>query len=168
MNREKISAIFAWSIDTLIVIFASIISLGVLYGAYLWVILYLQDPDRPYIGGSLFTMAQVVTIFGGFSFAAAFSERVNADARNMLRYVGALHLISALGFVLLGMLFPLATVDAIWSHSGRYVLVLKGIILLSFCMALGGFAFGTFLWVGRIHRIASYEGASGQERDAPN
>ena len=88
MNREKISAIFAWSIDTLIVIFASIISLGVLYGAYLWVILYLQDPDRPYIGGSLFTMAQVVTIFGGFSFAAAFSERVNADARNMLRYVG--------------------------------------------------------------------------------
>ena len=166
MNREKISAIFAWSIDTLMVIIASISSLGVLYGACLWVILYLQDPDRPYIGGSLFTMAQVVTIFGGFSFAAAFSERVNADARNMLRYVGALHLISALGFVLLGMLFPLATVNAVWSHSGGYVL--QGIFLIAFCMALGGFAFGTFLWVGRIHRIASYEGASGQERDAPN
>ena len=166
MKREKISAVFAWSVDTFMVIIASVSSLGVLYGASLWVILYLQDPNRPYIGGSLFTMAQVVTIFGGFSFAAAFSERVNADARYVLRYVGSLHLISALGFVLLGVLFPLVTVDAVWSHSAGYVL--QGIFLLSFCMALGGFAIGTFLWVSHIHRIASYQGASGPDGNAPD
>ncbi len=163
MNRQKISTIIASSIDTFMLIIAGVCFLSVLYGAFLWIVLYLQDPNRPYIGGSLFTIAQVVTIFGGFSFAATFSERVNCDTRHLLRYVGALHLISALGFVLLGLLFPLVTVDAIWSHSAGYVL--QGIVALAFCMASGGFAIGTFLWVGRIHKIADSQSACCTETD---
>ena len=92
MNAQWILAKIKASLNTLMPIVAGIISVSVLYGATLWLILYLKDPNQPYIGGSLFTMAQVVTIFGGFSIAAAFSERVGMSVRSVLRYVGGLHL----------------------------------------------------------------------------
>ena len=145
MKTRKLLATF---IDILMSLLAGVVSLGIFYGTILWIALYIQDPNQPYIDISLFNMAAVVTIFGSF---ATFSDRVNSDIRNISRCVGALHLISAIGFILLGLMLSLTPYDAIWASRAGYFL--QGIVFLAFGMAILGFTIGTFLWVGRVHRL---------------
>ena len=120
------------------------------YAVGFWLIPYLVDPDHPYVGGSLFTLAQVVAIFGAFGVAAGFSNYVEFRLRNTLRAAGALHIMSALGFTLLGMMLPVSTSEAMWTDHGDVLTVLNFVAL---AMAIMGFWFGTTLWVSRFHRL---------------
>ena len=115
-----------------------------------WLIPYLVDPDHPYVGGSLFTLAQVMAIFGAFGVAAGFSNYVEFRLRSTLRAAGALHIVSALGFTLLGMMLPVSTSGAMWRDHGDVLTVLNFVAL---AMAIMGFWFGTTLWVSRFHRL---------------
>lgn len=120
------------------------------YAVGFWLIPYLVNPDHPYVGGSLFTLAQVMAIFGAFGVAAGFSNYVECRLRSTLRAAGALHIVSALGFTLLGMMLPVSTSEAMWRDHGDVLIVLN---FVAMAMAIMGFWFGTTLWVSRFHRL---------------
>ena len=134
----------------------AMLALGVAIGAVagyavgFWLIPYLVDPDHPYVGGSLFTLAQVMAIFGAFGMAAGFSNYVEFRLRSRLRGAGALHIMSALGFTLLGLMLPVSTNEAIWRDHGGVLTILNFVAL---AMAIMGFCFGTTLWVSQFHRL---------------
>ena len=155
-----------WSVIDSVMSFLGV-AIGVVagYAVGFWLIAYLPDPDHPYIGGSLFTLAQVMAIFGAFGFAAGFSKYGNPGLRTQLRRVGALHILSALGFSLLGMIFPVSTHEAMWREHGDVLGVLNGIAL---AMAILGFSLGTTLWVSQFHRLLGIESAGDTGRDSPS
>ena len=109
------------------------------YAVGFWLIPYLGDPDHPYVGGSLFTLAQVMAIFGAFGIAAGFTNHVECRLRRSLRAAGALHIMSALGFTLLGMMLPISTSEAMWRDHGEVLTVLNTVAL---AMAILGFWYG--------------------------
>ena len=119
-------------------------------GVVFWLVVYASNNDQTDIGGPLFTLAQVMAIFGGFGVAAGFSGNCESELKNQLRRVGALHLISALGFSLLGMTFPISNDEKIWADYGVVLGILNGVALV---IAMTGFALGTTLWVGQLHRL---------------
>ena len=120
------------------------------YAVGFWLIPYLVDPDHPYVGGSLFTLAQVMAIFGAFGVAAGFSNHLEDRLGSFLRAAGALHIMSALGLTLLGMMLPVSTSEAMWRDHGDVLTVLNFVAL---AMAILGFWFGTTLWVSQFHRL---------------
>ena len=120
------------------------------YAVGFWLIAYLPDPSHPYVGGSIFTLAQVMAIFGVFGFAAGFSNYGSRGLRNQLRRSGALHIMSALGFSLLGMIFPISTNETLWAEHGRVLGTLNAVALT---MAIVGFGAGTTLWVSQFHKL---------------
>lgn len=128
------------------------VALGVVagYAVGFWLIPYLVDLDHPYVGGSLFTLAQVMAIFGAFGVAAGFSNYVECRLRSFLRAAGALHIMSALGFTLLGMMLPVSTSEAMWRDHGDVLTVLN---FMALAMAIMGFWLGTTLWVSQFHRL---------------
>ena len=141
----------AWTIlDFVMSLLGAAIGTVAGYAVGFWLIPYLFDPDHPYVGGSLFTLAQVMAIFGAFGVAAGFSNYVESRLRSSLRAAGALHIMSALGFTLLGMMLPVSTSEAMWRDHGDVLTVLNFVAL---AMAIMGFWFGTTLWVSRFHRL---------------
>lgn len=120
------------------------------YAVGFWLIPYLVDPDHPYAGGSLFTLAQVMAIFGAFGVAAGFSNHLEHRLGSFLRAAGALHIMSALGFTLVGMMLPLSTTEGMWRDHG---VVLTALNFVALAMAISGFWFGTMLWVSQFHRL---------------
>ena len=134
------------------------------YAVGFWLIPYLFDPDHPYVGGSLFTLAQVMAIFGAFGVAAGFSNYVEPRLRSSLLAAGALHIMSALGFTLLGMMLPVSTSEAMWRDHGDVLTVLNFVAL---AMAIMGFWFGTTLWVSRFHRLLGVGRAGDAGGDSP-
>ena len=125
------------------------------YAVGFWLIPYLVDPDHPYVGGSLFTLAQVMAIFGAFGVAAGLSNHLEGRLRSYLRAAGALHIMSALGFTLVGMMLPLSTTEGMWREHGVVLTVLNFVAL---AMAISGFWFGTMLWVSQFHRLLGVGG----------
>ena len=119
-------------------------------GVVFWLVVYASNNDQTAIGGPLFTLAQVMAIFGGFGVAAGFSGNCENELKNQLRRVGALHLIAALGFSLLGMTFPISNDEKIWADYGVLLGILNGVALI---IAMTGFAIGTALWVSQLHRL---------------
>lgn len=120
------------------------------YAVGFWLIPYLVDPDHPYVGGSLFTLAQVMAIFGAFGVAAGFSNHLERRLGSFLRPAGALHIMSALGFTLVGMMLPISTTEGMWRDHG---VVLTTLNFVALAMAISGFWFGTTLWVSQFHRL---------------
>ena len=137
------------------------------YAVGFWLIPYLGDPDHPYVGGSLFTLAQVMAIFGAFGVAAGFSNHLEGRLRSYLRAAGALHIMSALGFTLVGMMLPLSTTEGMWRDHGVVLTVLNFVAL---AMAISGFWFGTMLWVSQFHRLLGIgrSGDAGGESPCPD
>ena len=137
------------------------------YAVGFWLIPYLVDPDHPYVGGSLFTLAQVVAIFGAFGVAAGFSNHLEHRLRSSLRAAGALHIMSALGFTLVGMMLPFSTTEGMWRDHGVILTVLNFVAL---AMAISGFWFGTTLWVSQFHRLLGIgrPGDAGGESPCPD
>ena len=125
---------------------------------------YLVDPDHPYVVGSLFTLAQVMAIFGAFGMAAGFSNYVEFRLRRSLRAAGALHIMSALGFTLLGMMLPLSISEDMWRDHEVVLTVLNFVAL---AMAIMGFGFGTTLWVSRFHRLLGIGRTKDSGGDSP-
>ena len=119
-------------------------------GVVFWLVVYASNNDQTDIGGPLFTLAQVMAIFGGFGVAAGFSGNCESELKSQLRRVGALHLISALGFSLLGMTLPISSDEKIWADYGVVLGILNGVALV---IAMTGFALGTTLWVGQLHKL---------------
>lgn len=148
----------------------AMLALGVAIGAVagyatgFWLIPYLVDPDHPYVGGSLFTLAQVMAIFGAFGMAAGFSNHLEGRLRSYLRAAGALHIMSALGFTLVGMMLPVSTNEAIWRDHGGVLTILNFVAL---AMAIMGFCFGTTLWVSQFHRLLGIGRAGNAGGDSP-
>ena len=134
------------------------------YAVGFWLIPYLIDPNHPYVGGSLFTLAQVMAIFGAFGVAAGFSNYMELRLRSTLRAAGALHIMSALGFTLLGMMLPVSTSEAMWRDHGDVLTVLN---VVAMAMAIMGFWFGTTLWVSRFHRLLGIGRAGDAGGDSP-
>ena len=134
------------------------------YAVGFWLIPYLIDPDHPYVGGSLFTLAQVMAIFGAFGIAAGLSNHVDCHLRRFLRRAGALHIMSALGFTLLGMMLPVSTSEEMWRDHGDVLTVLNFVAL---AMAISGFWFGTTLWVSQFHRLLGFRRAGVAGGDSP-
>ena len=128
------------------------VAIGVVagYAVGFWLLAYLPDPSHPYVGGSIFTLAQVMAIFGAFGFAAGFSNYGSRGLRCQLRRAGALHIMSALGFSLLGMIFPISTNETTWAEHGRVLGTLNTVVL---AMAIVGVGFGTTLWVSQFHKL---------------
>ncbi len=135
------------------------------YAVGFWLIPYLVDPNHPYVGGSLFTLAQVMAIFGAFGVAAGFSNYVEFRLRGSLRAAGALHIMSALGFTLLGMMLPVSTSEAMWRDHGDVLTVLNFVAL---AMAIMGFSMGTILWVSQFHRLLGIGRAGGADGGSPD
>ena len=134
------------------------------YAVGFWLIPYLFDPDHPYVGGSIFTLAQVMAIFGAFGVAAGFSNYVGCRLRSRLRGAGALHIMSALGFTLLGLMLPVSKNEAMWSDHGGVLTILNFVAL---AMAISGFCFGTTLWVSQFHRLLGIRSAGDDGGDSP-
>ena len=109
-----------------------------------------SKPDNADVGGYLFTLAQVMAIFGGFGFVAGFSKYGDGEFRLQLRRAGALHLISALGFSLLGMILPFSNDEVVWANYGVVLYVPN---IAAALMAIFGFGVGTFLWVSQLHKL---------------
>ena len=155
----------AWTIlDFIMSLVGAAIGTVAGYAVGFWLIPYLVDPGHPYVGGSLFTLAQVMAIFGAFGVAAGFSNYVEFRLRSSLRAAGALHIMSALGFTLLGMMLPVSTSEAMWRDHGDVLTVLNFVAL---AMAIMGFWFGTTLWVSRFHRLLGIGRAGDAGGDSP-
>ena len=120
------------------------------YAVGFWLLVYLPDPSHPHIGGSLFTVAQVMAIFGAFGVAAGFSKYGNHGLGDQFRRAGALHIMSALGFSLLGMIFPISTDATTWRDHGFVLASLNGLAVV---MSILGFSLGTALWVSQFHKL---------------
>ena len=129
-----------------------------------WLIPYLVDPDHPYAGGSIFTLAQVMAIFGAFGVAAGFSSNVDCRLRNPLRGAGALHIMSALGFTLLGMMLPVSASETMWRD---HEIVLTVLNFVALAMAIVGFWLGTTFWVSQFHRLLGIGRAGDGGGDSP-
>ena len=117
---------------------------------FLWLVAYASNNDQTDVGGPLFTLAQVMAIFGGFGVAAGFSGNLKCGLKNQLRRVGALHLVSALGFSLLGMTLPISNDEKVWSDYGILLNIMNNTALI---IAMTGFAIGTILWVSQLHKL---------------
>ena len=91
-----------------------------------------------------------MAIFGAFGFAAGFSNYGSRALRSQLRRAGAMHIMSALGFSLLGMIFPISTNETIWAEHRRVLGTLNTVAL---AMAIVGFGAGTTLWVSQFHKL---------------
>ena len=115
-----------------------------------WISVFLVSPDHPYIGGSVFTLAQVMAIFGAFGVAAAFSNYHDCELKLQLRRAGVLHLVSALGFTLWGLIFPISTYDTIWTRYENILLILNGGAIF---IGMMGFSWGTMVWVGQLPKL---------------
>lgn len=126
---------------------ASVVTAGAIA---FWISVFLVSPDHPYIDGSVFTLAQVMAIFGAFGVAAAFSNHHDCELKLQLRRAGVLHLVSALGFTLWGLIFPISTYENIWTRYESILLVLNsGAIFIG----MMGFSWGTMMWVGQLPKL---------------
>ena len=150
-------------VDLAMSIFGVALGLVAGYAVGFWLIVYLPNPNHPYVGGSLFTLAQVMAIFGAFGFAAGFSKYGNSGLRSQLRSAGAFHILSALGFTLLGMVFPISTNESIWKDHGDVLGILNGVAL---AIAILGFSLGTILWVSQFHRLLGMGSARDSDSDS--
>ena len=126
---------------------ASVVTAGAIA---FWVSVFLVSPDHPYIGGSVFTLAQVMAIFGAFGVAAAFSSYHDCELKLQLRRAGVLHLVSALGFTLWGLIFPISTYENVWARYENTLLILNGGAIF---MGMVGFSWGTMMWVGQLPKL---------------
>ena len=155
-----------WTVlDTVMSFIGVAIGIVAGYAVGFWLLAYLPDPSHPFVGGSIFTLAQVMAIFGAFGFAAGFSNYGRRGLRNQLRRAGALHIMSALGFSLLGMIFPISTNEAIWAEHGRVLGTLNTVALV---MAIVGFGVGTTLWVSQFHKLLGFrEARDGSPESSP-
>ena len=80
-------------------------------------------------------------------------NHVDCHLRRFLRRAGALHIMSALGFTLLGMMLPISTSEAMWRDHGDVLTILNSVAL---AMAILGFSMGTILWVSQLHRLLGF------------
>ena len=137
-------------IDMAMNLVAWIVAIVASMAALLWILAFLANPKNAYIGGSLFTLAQVVAIFAAFGFAAGFSSYGSPKLKRALRGAGIWHVVAALGCTLVGMALPYYAVistEAVLSD------VLKYLISVAFAIVGLSFSWGTFLWVRELPRI---------------
>ena len=134
-------------------------------GVLFWFVVYFTNIPNVSISGSPFTLAQVMAIFGGFGVAGGFSNYGDCGLRRELRLVGALHLLSALGFSLLGMISPIAIEAVAWGQSWT-VPAFALLIGTALIVALGGFSVGTMLWVGMLPKIVRFQSNANGDGDS--
>ncbi len=150
------------SIDGFMYVIGVVVGFIAFIAVVLWFLAYFSNNDKPDIGAPLFTLAQVMAIFGGFGFVAGFSGHRYSQLKNNMRYVGALHLISALGFSLLGMMLPISTGADVKSFDGAFLVALS---IAAFLMAAVGFTLGTILWVSQLHKLMGYQNPNDEQPD---
>lgn len=109
--------------DVIIGLSAIMVGVIALSATTLWFLQFLGDPKQAasYASGSPFTLAQVMAIFGAFGIAGGFSNYGNQDLRSSLRLVGVFHILSALGFSLLGLMLPILPYTDGGTSSRTYV-----------------------------------------------
>lgn len=164
-HRSLLRLIRPTSIDGIMYFLASLAAYVAIISVLFWFVMYFTNIPNVSISGSPFTLAQVMAIFGGFGVAGGFSNYGDCRLRRELRLVGALHLLSALGFGLLGMISPMsieaAALDISWS-----VPVFAILISASLIVALGGFSVGTMLWVGMLPKIVRFQSNANGDGDS--
>ena len=138
-----------------ILIFQYAVGVAALTAVALWLLAYLPNPHQSNIIGSPFTLAQVTAIFGGFGVAAGFSKYGDRGLRLQLRRAGALNILSALGFSLLGMLLPISAAEGLTGSFETFLLFMSGVALI---LAMMGFASGTVIWVSQLHKLLDVQG----------
>lgn len=116
----------------------------------LWMSEFIFKPGGTYVGGSLFTLAQVVAIFGAFGIAGALAGLSDDKLGRRLGQAGVLHLLPALGFTLLGLMLPASTNNAVWDRYSTILAPINGGVLF---VGMLGFSLGTFLWVSQIPKL---------------
>ena len=132
---------------------------------FIWISKFIDDPGKPLIGSTPFTLAQVMAIFGAFGLAGGFGSHGTARFRRSLRLVATLFLISALCFALLGMLFPgLASAQS--GTTSRDLLA--GAILGAISVGTLAFTAGTFLWMSLIPELLCERGHAEAAKDSPS
>ena len=130
----------------LLFIFAGFQIVSIVAGVLIWFD-SLQDGlsglSKSIPTGTPFTLAQVVAIFGALGLAGGFSNYGNRSLQTHLRLVGVIYLLSALGFVMLGLLLPTITLEL--KETTRYIMTS---LILAY-LVLGGvcFAGGTLYWL---------------------
>ncbi len=158
MNSQRLVA------NVLMIVIGAIAAFAI-PAVFIWIATFIGDPESPLVGGTPFTLAQVMAIFGAFGLAGGFGSQGTAKFRRSLRLVATLFLISALCFSLLGMLFPgLASAEE--GTTSTHVLV--GALIGA--LALAGLAFlaGTVLWMSLVPELLCERGHAEAAKDSPS
>ena len=93
--------------------------------------------------GTPFDLAQVVAIFGALGLVGGFSNYGDRSLQMRLRLVGVIHLLSALGFVMLGLFLPTITLEL--KETTRSIIT--SLIIAYLVLGGGCFAVGTLYWI---------------------
>lgn len=140
------------TLNTVTVISAPVVGVIALFAVSLWFLQFVGDPERTssYAGGSPFTLAQVMAIFGAFGIAGGFSSVLgDLKLRSSLQRMGALYTLSALAFSLLGMLLPIVP-SASGGTSHTFLVWVTG---AAFLVAAVTFVLGTMVLLLRIGEL---------------
>ena len=112
------------------------------FGLIFWVVMFLNRPDNPVVGGTSITIATAVAIFGAFAWAGGISLRRSPLLCAKLRRIGLTYTFAALFLVMMGMLLPVIEVlDTSSSHYWWFAILY---VIFTF-LAAAAVGYGTYM-----------------------
>ena len=131
---------------------------------FIWISNFIDNPGKPLSGGTPFTLAQVMAIFGAFGLAGGFATDGTARFKRSLRLVATLYLIAALCFTLLGMLFPGLTSSEEGTAANH---LLVGFSAAAITVAAAALFVGTLLWASLVRELLCEDEHAEAAKDSP-
>ena len=134
------------------------------FAVFFWFLTFLNPDENPFVTGSSFTLAQVVSIFGAFGLAGGFAGgAVPEFLRRKILIMGILYLISALVFSLVGMMLPALASSNPGTDENLILTILNSTV---FTMGAIAFGAGNTMFVYVSYKLITDKGVKGTSRSS--